>query len=188
MSAIACEPAAGSMVAPLRHAKFRNIWLASLLSNFGLLIQGVGAAWAMTELTGSASMVALVQTATMLPVLLIAIPAGALSDMYDRRTLSIVALLISLIAVGSLFALSLAGAVSAYSLLGFCFAIGCGMALFWPAWQASVREQVPAETLAAAVALNSISFNIARSFGPAIGGAIVAAAGAVASFGASIGR
>ena len=134
MSAIACEPAAGSMVAPLRHAKFRNIWLASLLSNFGLLIQGVGAAWAMTELTGSASMVALVQTATMLPVLLIAIPAGALSDMYDRRTLSIVALLISLIAVGSLFALSLAGAVSAYSLLGFCFAIGGGMGLFWPAF------------------------------------------------------
>ncbi|ODP38787.1 MFS transporter [Sphingomonas turrisvirgatae] len=179
------QPRPGSMIAPLRYARFRNIWLASLLSNLGLLIQGVGAAWAMTELSSSATLVALVQTATMLPVLLIAIPAGAIADMYDRRTVSIVALLISLTAVSLLFILSLLGEVSAIAILAFCFAIGCGMALFWPAWQSSAGEQVPVESLAAAVALNSISFNIARSFGPALGGVIVAAAGAVASFGAS---
>lgn len=173
------------MVEPLKHRKFRNIWLASLLSNLGFLMQGVGAAWAMTELTDSASMVALVQTATMLPVLLIAIPAGAVADMYDRRAVGIFALVIALVSVSALFALSAIGAVSAIALLALCFSIGCGMALFWPAWQASVADQVPGEILPAAVALNGISFNIARSFGPALGGVIVAAAGAAAAFAAS---
>ena len=72
------------MAAPLRHAVFRRIWLASLLSNLGLLIQGVGAAWAMTQMTPSADKVALVQTALMLPIMLISMPAGAIADMYDR--------------------------------------------------------------------------------------------------------
>src|SRR5712664_2566710 len=137
--------AADSVTAPLRHSVFRRIWLASLLSNFGLLIQGVGAAWAMTQMTSSADKVALVQTALMLPIMLISMPAGAIADMYDRRI----------------------------------------MALFGPAWQSSVSEQVPSETLPSAVALNGISYNIARSFGPAIGGIVVATAGAVAAFAAN---
>ena len=80
------------IAAPLRIPVFRRIWLASLLSNMGLLIQGVGAAWAMTELTSSADMVALVQTALMLPIMLISIPAGAAADMYDRRRVGLAAL------------------------------------------------------------------------------------------------
>src|ERR1700737_3505183 len=88
--------AADGVTAPLRHAIFRRIWLASLLSNFGSLIQGVGAAWAMTQMTTSADMGALVQTASTLPVMLISIPAGAIADMYDRRVVGLAALAITL--------------------------------------------------------------------------------------------
>jgi MFS family permease len=170
------------IAAPLRFPVYRRIWLASLLSNFGLLIQGVGAAWAMTELARSPEMVALVQTALMLPVMLVAIPAGAAADMYDRRWIIIVALLISLSGASMLSALAFFELISPTVLLLLTFVIGSGMALFGPAWQASVSEQVSVEALPSAVALNSISFNIARSFGPAIGGMIVATLGAVAAF------
>jgi len=87
---------ADGIAAPLRHSLFRRIWLASLLSNLGLLIQGVGAAWAMTQMASSADRVALVQTALMLPVMLIAMPAGAIADMYDRRIVALVSLSIAL--------------------------------------------------------------------------------------------
>src|ERR1700721_881604 len=85
-----------SFTAPLRHAVFRRIWLASLLSNFGLLIQGVGAAWAMTQMTTSADKEALAQSALMLPIMLISMPAGAIADMYDRRIVALVSLAIAL--------------------------------------------------------------------------------------------
>ncbi|MBN9042202.1 MAG: MFS transporter [Rhizobiales bacterium 62-47] len=177
--------AADGIAAPLRHAVFRRIWLASLLSNLGLMIQSVGAAWAMTQMTSAADKVALVQTALMLPIMLISMPAGAIADMYDRRVVSLVSLVIALAGAISLTALTWAGAITPNILLAFCFIIGSGMALFGPAWQASVSEQVPPETLPSAVALNGISYNIARSFGPAIGGIVVAAAGAVAAFAAN---
>ena len=177
--------AADGIAAPLRHAVFRRIWLASLLSNLGLMIQSVGAAWAMTQMTSAADKVALVQTALMLPIMLISMPAGAIADMYDRRVVSLVSLVIALAGAISLTALTWAGAITPNILLAFCFIIGSGMALFGPAWQASVAEQVPPETLPSAVALNGISYNIARSFGPAIGGIVVAAAGAVAAFAAN---
>jgi MFS family permease len=177
--------AADGLTAPLRHTLFRRIWIASLLSNLGLMIQSVGAAWAMTQMTATADKVALVQTALMLPIMLISMPAGAVADMYDRRIVSLVSLAIALAGATCLTVLSWSGAVTPNILLAFCFIIGSGMALFGPAWQASVSEQVPAETLPSAVALNGISYNIARSFGPAIGGIVVAAAGAVAAFAAN---
>jgi MFS family permease len=173
---------ADSVAAPLRHSVFRRIWLASLLSNLGLMIQGVGAAWAMTQMASSADKVALVQTALMLPIMLISMPAGAVADMYDRRIVALVSLSIALTGATALTALTWLGMVTPEILLGFCFVVGCGMALFGPAWQASVSEQVPSETLPSAVALNGISYNIARSFGPAIGGIVVATSGAVAAF------
>ena len=152
------------------------------MSNFGLLIMGVGAAWAMTRMTSSADMVALVQTSLMLPVALVSTPAGALADMFDRRKVGLAALAIALAGSLSLTVLAWLGLMTPVLLLLFCFIIGSGMALFGPAWQASVSEQVPTEALPAAVALNGISYNIARSFGPAIGGVIVAAAGSIAAF------
>ena len=177
--------AADGITAPLRHAIFRRIWLASLLSNLGLLIQGVGAAWAMTQMTASADKVALVQTALMLPVMFISMPAGAIADMHDRRIVALISLVISFAGATALSVLFWLGRVTPEILLALCFVVGSGMALFGPAWQSSVSEQVPAETLPAAVALNGISYNIARSFGPAIGGVIVASAGAVAAFAAN---
>ena len=177
--------AADSLAAPLRHQVFRRIWLASLLSNLGLMIQAVGAAWAMTQMTSSADKVALVQTALMLPVMLISMPAGAIADMHDRRIVALISLSIALAGATALTALAWFGLVTPPILLALCFVVGSGMALFGPAWQSSVSEQVPAETLPSAVALNGISYNIARSFGPAIGGVVVAAAGAVAAFAAN---
>ena len=177
--------AAHGVAAPLRHPVFRRIWLASLLSNLGLLIQAVGAAWAMTQMTSDADKVALVQTALMLPVMLISMPAGAIADMYDRRIVALVSLSISLSGATALSMLAWFGLVTPNTLLALCFVVGSGMALFGPAWQSSVSEQVPADTLPSAVALNGISYNIARSFGPAIGGIVVATAGAVAAFAAN---
>jgi MFS family permease len=176
------KPRPAGIGAPLRTPLFRRIWLASTLSNLGLLIQGVGAAWAMTQLTSAADMVALVQTSLMLPVMLVSLAAGAIADMYDRRRVGLFALSVSLTGAISLSLLTFGGYLAPWLLLFFCFVIGTGMALFGPAWQASVSEQVPSDVLPQAVTLNSISYNIARSFGPAIGGVIVATAGAVAAF------
>lgn len=170
------------ITAPLRYPFFRRIWLASLFSNLGILIQGVGAAWAMTEMTSSADKVALVQTALMLPVMLIAMPAGAIADMYNRRIVTLVALSIALCGATVLTAMDWLGLTTPIVLLVLCFVVGSGMALLGPAWASSVNEQVPTEALPSAVALNGISYNIARSFGPAIGGVVVATLGAVAAF------
>ena len=176
---------ADGITAPLRHSVFRRIWLASLLSNLGILIQGVGAAWAMTQMAASADKVALVQTALMLPGMLISMPAGAIADMHDRRIVAMVSLSIALVGATVLTVLAWFSLITPSILLSLCFVVGSGMALFGPAWQSSVSEQVPSETLPAAVALNGISYNIARSFGPAIGGVVVATAGAVAAFAAN---
>src|SRR5689334_3545302 len=127
--------AADGITAPLRYTIFRRIWLASLLSNLGLLIQGVGAAWAMTQMSASADQVALVQTALMLPIMLISMPAGAIADMHDRRVVAIAALLIALTGSTALTLLSWLGLITPNILLAFCFVVGTGMALMGPAWQ-----------------------------------------------------
>ncbi|MHC1948342.1 MFS transporter [Bradyrhizobium sp. UFLA06-06] len=173
---------ADNIAAPLRYVTFRRVWLASLLSNLGILIQGVGAAWSMTQMTSSADRVALVQTALMLPVMLISIPAGAIADMHDRRLVALGALSIELCGAIALAIFDLAGLMTPNFLLLSCFLIGSGMALRAPAWQSSVSEQVPTEALPAAITLTGMSYNIARSFGPAIGGIVVASAGALAAF------
>lgn len=169
--------------APLREATFRRIWSASLISNFGHLIFGVAAAWEMTRLTDSREMVALVQSALMLPLMLVSVPAGAVADMFDRRKIALTGLAFSIVSAAVLTTIALAGGVTPWLLLAFCVLIGGGVALYSPAWQASISEQVPPEQIPAAVALGTISYNIARSCGPAIGGAIVMAAGAQAAFG-----
>ncbi|MGY3454590.1 MFS family permease [Bradyrhizobium sp. LM3.4] len=138
---------ADGITAPLRYTVFRRIWLASLLSNLGLLIQGVGAAWAMTQMAASADKVALVQTALMLPIMLISMPAGAIADMYDRRIVTLIALVIALTGATALTILAGFNLISPETLLAFCFVVGSGNALFGPAWQSSVSEQVPPDAL-----------------------------------------
>lgn len=170
---------------PLSVMVFRRIWIASLFGNFALLIQGVGASWTMTELTSSPGLVAMVQTAMMLPVTLLSLAAGAAADMYDRRRVVLVALGLCCLGTLILTILTASGLATPFVLLCACFLIGSGMAVFSPAWQASVGEQVPPALLPAAISMNSISYNVARSLGPAVGGGIVATAGAVAAFGTS---
>jgi len=167
---------------PLREPSFATIWSSSVLANFGQLILGVGAAWEMTRLVSSPEMVALVQSALMLPLMLVAVPAGAAADMFDRRKVALAGLAFATLCAATLTTLSVLGLTSPWMLLGFCSLIGGGVALYGPAWQASVREQVSAEHLPAAVALGSISYNVARSFGPALGGVIILVAGAKSAF------
>src|SRR3954468_5287769 len=124
--------AGDGIAAPLRHTVFRRIWLASLVSNLGLLIQGVGAAWAMTQMAASADKVALVQTALMLPIMLISMPAGAIADMYDRRIVALLSLGIALAGATSLAALAALNLITPEILLASCFVVGSGMALFGP--------------------------------------------------------
>jgi MFS family permease len=168
--------------APLQIPVFRRIWITSIFSNFGQLILGVGAAWEMTKLTTDPSMVALVQTAMMLPLMLVAVPAGAIADMFDRRKIAMSGLAFSAVAGAVLTGLAFAGLTTPWLLLGFCVLIGAGVALYAPSWQSSISEQVSEAHLPAAIGLGSISYNLARSFGPALGGLIVVAFGAKAAF------
>ncbi|MXO89988.1 MFS transporter [Pontixanthobacter aquaemixtae] len=169
-------------LAPLGETLFRRVWSASVLSNLGQLILGVGAAWEMTRLTDSPAMVALVQTALMLPLMLASVPAGALADMFDRRKVAIAGLVVAGVFATLHAVLAYSGLLSPWTILAFCFLIGSGVSLYSPAWQASISEQVSPDNLPAAIALGSISYNLARSFGPALGGLIVLAFGAQAAF------
>jgi len=156
--------------------------MASLASNFGGLIQSVGASWTMTSMGASAEMIALVQSSVSLPIVLLSLWAGAVADNLDRRKVMLCAQAFMLIASLILAVAAWAGMLTPWALLIFTFLIGCGTAVNGPAWQASVGEMVPRALLPEAVALNSMGFNIARSLGPAVGGAIVAIAGAAAAF------
>ena len=172
----------GPALEPLRVPLFRRLWLAGLVSNFGTLIQGVGAAWLMTQLVSASDMVAFVQAATALPVMLLSVPAGAIADISDRRHVMLAALLIMAVVSIAITALAFLHLVTPWILLGLTFLLGCGSALYGPAWQASVGEQVPIRMLPAAVALNALGYNVARTLGPALGGVIVASSGAPAAF------
>jgi len=167
---------------PLRHKTFRNIWSSSVVSYFGHLILGVGVAWEMTRITDSPAMVALVQTALMAPYMLVAMPAGAVADMFDRRLIAMLALSFAICSSSVLTTLAFLGFTGPWMLLAFTVLIGCGVAFYGPSWQASIPEQVPATQLPAAIALGSIAYNVARSVGPALGGVIVMAVGAKFAF------
>ncbi|MFD1789718.1 MFS transporter [Sphingomonas floccifaciens] len=161
---------------------FRRVWTASLCSNFGGLIQSVGASWMMTSLGASPQMIALVQASTSLPIMLLSLWAGAIADNLDRRRILLTAQSFMLTVSAMLAILTWLGWITPWLLLVFTFLIGCGTAINGPAWQASVGDMVPRPLLSGAVAYNSMGFNIARSVGPAIGGAIIAAAGAATAF------
>lgn len=176
------SPEPDSALAPLRYPVFRAVWVASTLSNLGGLIQSVGASWMMLSIARSADKVALVQASVALPVMMLSLFAGAMADNLDRRKVMLVAQVFMLLVSVSLAVCAWTEALSPWLLLCFTFLIGCGGAFNAPAWQASVGDMLPRPQLPAAVALNSMGFNIARSVGPAIGGAIVAAAGAAAAF------
>src|SRR5215510_8486074 len=171
-----------SPLTPFKYRIFLALWLASLASNFGGLIQSVGASWLMTSLAPSADIVALVQASTVLPYMLFCLAAGAASDVLDRRILMLSAQVLALVVSILLTVFTYSGVMTPWLLLCFTFLVGCGNAIYGPAWQSSVGEVVPRAELPQAVALNSLGFNIARTVGPAIGGFIVAAFGSQAAF------
>jgi MFS family permease len=169
-------------LAPFQSRVFALIWTASLVSNFGSLIQAVGASWMMTSIAPSADMVALVQASTTLPIMLLSLPSGATADIWDRRLVMLIAQVLMLCVALGLTVTAYMGHITPWTLLSLTFLLGCGAALYGPAWQSSVGEQVPRPHVPSAVALNSLSFNIARTAGPAIGGIIVAGAGPPVAF------
>ncbi|MDL2409775.1 MFS transporter [Rhizobium calliandrae] len=162
--------------------EFRSLWIGSLVSNLGSLVEGVGAAWLMTSITESDKMVALVQASTTLPVMIFSIIAGSLADNFDRRHTMLAAQLLMLCVSGGLAFLAYAEAVTPWMLLSLTFLIGSGWALHDASWHSSMGDIVPREHLQSAVALNGMSYNLMRSIGPAIGGIIVATAGAAFAF------
>jgi MFS family permease len=170
-------PARFSAWRPLRHRVFGVLWTATLISNIGMWVHEVGAGWLMTSLAPSPAMVALVQTANMLPVFLFSLPAGALADLFDRRRLLIVIQAVRLLLAAALGAIVLIGGVTPTVLLLFTFALGTCNAAMSPTWNSVVPKLVPKEDFPAAVALNAVAINLSRAIGPAIGGALIVALG-----------
>src|SRR5215469_14645781 len=168
--------------APLQIAVFRAIWFASLAANIGTWFQNVGGVWLMTSFTASPLLIALMQTATTLPVFLVGLPSGALADIVDRRRLLLATESLILVAAAMLSVLTFAGLMNAPLLLGFTFVLGLGAILGNPAWQAANAELVPPDELPAAVTLSSVSYNLARAVGPALAGLVIAVAGPAAVF------
>ncbi|WP_207476565.1 MFS transporter [Arenibaculum pallidiluteum] len=175
-------PSAPSSLSPFRYPMYRAIWIATLVSNLGVWIQSVGASWLMTSIAPSADMVALVQSATALPVLLFSLVGGSLADLWDRRLVFLTGQLIVLAGAVALAILQGLGSITPWLLLGLTFVLDSGSALRQPAYQSTVGELVPRSELVAAISLNSIAFNLARSVGPALGGLVVASIGVQASF------
>jgi MFS family permease len=167
---------------PLGEPLFRSLWIAAVISYTGTWMQNVGAGWLMTQLTTSPLMVSLVQAAAAIPVFLVVLPAGALADMVDRRRLLLFTQSWMVIAAVALGVLTLMNAVNPWMLLVFTFLMGVGAVMNDPAWQAITPDVVSPTKHASAVALNSAGFNVARAVGPALGGIVVAAAGAGWSF------
>jgi MFS family permease len=166
---------AASAYAPLRHPLFRWLFIAALGSNIGTWMQNVGAAWLMTDLSTSSLMVGLVQTAAHLPVFLLALPAGALADIVDRRRLLLVSQAWMLVVALALAVFTFTGMTTPWLLLALTFLLELGFALSAPAWFALMPELVPRDEVPAAVALESVSWNAARAIGPALAGVVVAA-------------
>jgi MFS family permease len=163
---------------PLRYRVYRALWIALLVSNIGTWMQAVGAAWLMVELHASPAVVALVQTATYLPVVVLGVVAGAAADLFERRRLLLVTQVFMLVAAGALAALSALDLVTPLLLLALTFALGVGATFNFPAWQAVQPELVPPEELKQAVTLGGANINLGRAIGPALGGLLIAVAGA----------
>ncbi len=171
-----------SAFAPLREPLFRILWIAAVISYIGTWMQRIGAAWLMTQLTTSPLLVGLVQGSAGLPAFLFMLPAGALADMMDRRKLLLYTQWWMVFAALGLGILTVMHLTTPWLLIFFTFLLGIGAVLNDPAWQAVTPEVARPEQHAAAVALNSAAFNVARAVGPAFAGVVVATSGSGAAF------
>ena len=181
-AAAAPAPPRPSAWAPFGHTAFTVLWVATVVSNIGTWMHDVGAGWLMTSLSPSPLMVALVQTATTLPIFLFALPAGALADIVDRRRLLIVVQIVMTVLAGLLAALVWLEVAGVATLLVFTFLLGACAAFVAPAWQAIVPKLVPRDALQPAIALSSVGINISRAIGPALAGLVIVGLGLAAPF------
>ncbi len=163
--------------APLRIRVYRALWIAQLVSNLGTWMQTVGAQWILVDQPNAAALVAFVQTATTLPVMLLSIPSGVIADLVDRRRLLLGAQTTMAVLAATLAVSTATGHTTPPVLLTLLFLLGCGQALTGPAWQAIQPELVPREQIPSAAALGSMSMNIGRAVGPAIAGVLVSLSG-----------
>src|SRR4051794_13537524 len=162
--------------APLAFTMFRALWIAQFASNVGTWMQTVGAQWLLID--SSPLLVSLVQTAASLPIVVLALPAGAWADLLDRRLLLLGAQFGMFLSAAALAATTFLGAASPVIILTLTFLLGCGNAVAGPAWQAIQPDLVDRPVLPQAAALNGVNMNLARAVGPALGGIVVATAGA----------
>ena len=185
---MASEPAtpnpqrAPSPWAPLSQRAYRWLWIGVLISYLGFWMQTVGAQWLLVSTPNAGAMVALVQTASTLPVMLLALPAGVLADAFDRRWLLFAVQIYIFVVAGTLAALTAAGVVTPVLMLIFTFLLGVGGAVQLPTWQAVIPELVPRVQLGAATRLEMVGVNFGRSAGPAIAGVVIALSGVPALF------
>mgnify|MGYP000859638941 CR=1 FL=1 len=170
-------------VSPLQTPLFRSLWLANVASGIGSAMHDTAAVWTMTLLTSSATLVTLMQSVSSLPLFLLALPAGALADIVDRRRLILIAQLLSALVTLLLAWIAWRGGLNPAVLLGITFVLGMGTAFTLPAWQAMIPGIVPRESLPGALALGGAGINIARSVGPITGGFLVATLGPAVVFG-----
>src|SRR4051812_27220217 len=187
MSQAATRAVTTSAWAPLRIPIYRALLIAQFTSNIGTWMQTVGAQWLMGDLTHDPLQVALVQTATSLPVFLFGFPAGALGDVFDRRRLLLVSQAFMLVAAAGLAVLTFQGDVTPWVLLGLTFAIGAGRALTAPSWQAIQPQLVGRKLIPQAATLGAASVNVARAAGPGPRGALVAPGRGAGGFGLKAG-
>ena len=157
---------------PLRHARYRRLWLANLVSNLGTWIQTFASAWLIASLSHSASTTSLVQTASYVPIFLFALVAGVVADAVDRPKFLFYCNLFMAACACTLAGLVLTGHLSTTPVLALTFCLGAGSAFMWPAWQASMSGLVDAGELEAAATLNNLSYNVAAVVGPALGGVL----------------
>ena len=159
---------------PLREPPYRNFYIGTAGAAMGYTAQITIVAWLMATLTPSALMVALVQTASTAPALLLGLFAGALADLVDRRRIIMITQIVLLAATAILGVTTLLGAIGPPALLAFTFLIGVGFAFYMPAQQASINDLVARDEVSRAIALNAIAWNVARAAGPAFAGAVAA--------------
>lgn len=176
------RPAARAAWAPLRHGPFRVVWLAFLGVQLVLWSESVGAVDVIAAQSDSVALLAFVQTASTLPVVALALPAGAAADLVDRRRLLIAIVASMAAAMVLLAALVAADAAPPGVVLGLTLAIGAGVWASFPAFSALIPDLVPRSDLAAGVTLIGISINLARAVGPALAGLALVVAGAEALF------
>jgi MFS family permease len=174
--------AAFSTWRPLRAPMFRNILIAGFVSDIGAFMQGVGAAWLMVSKGAGPLLVALTQTASALPFFLLALPAGAVGDIFDRRRVILATEVWMFFMAAMLAVLTVFHLITPWLLLFLTFALSIGDAFESPPWRAVLPELVPQDELMPAIALNGIEFNLARAVGPALGGFLIAVSGVATAF------